>query len=411
VYNLALDQRNLAKSPEPLPSLLDIWQKRVADKEKDIKPERKEVDFEEEREKPIVHKINYQFQSPQMTVLRKDVEWMQDVPFSCLQESLRVLQTAFKNFFDRVKKGQRVSDVKNPYGFPRYRNRYRLSIPFKPVNVKIKVFSEKVSGEEGQYFSEIQIPLIESLIKMRQDRPILGKLKTPTIKYEGDGKWYVVILTEQEIPDPVKPEGYIGIDMGVKHLATTSEGVHYPVTEKNIKTKVHIEDIEKKIRRIQTACDKRKIKFSANWKKEKRKIAKLKNKQMKCRNELHHEITNEITNNYGKIAVEDLQIKNMTAKASGTVEDPGSNVAQKEGLNRVILERGWGNFFRQLEYKSTWKGGELVKVDPKYTSQQCSQCGHTSSENRKVQDKFSCVECGHSENADINAAKNILQRI
>ena len=170
-------------------------------------------------------------------------------------------------------------------------------------------------------------------------------------------------------------------------------------------------DIEKKIRRIQTACDKRKIKFSANWKKEKRKIAKLKNKQMKCRNELHHEITNEITNNYGKIAVEDLQIKNMTAKASGTVEDPGSNVAQKAGLNRVILERGWGNFFRQLEYKSTWKGGELVKVDPKYTSQQCSQCGHTSSENRKVQDKFSCVECGHSENADINAAKNILQRI
>ena len=125
----------------------------------------------------------------------------------------------------------------------------------------------------------------------------------------------------------------------------------------------------------------------------------------------HHEITNEITNNYGKIAVEDLKIKNMTATASGTVEDPGSNVAQKAGLNRVILERGWGNFFRQLEYKSTWKGGELVKVDPQYTSQQCSQCGHTSSENRKVQEKFSCVECGHSENADINAAKNILQKI
>ena len=82
----------------------------------------------------------------------------------------------------------------------------------------------------------------------------------------------------------------------------------------------------------------------------------------------HHEITNEITNNYGKIAVEDLKIKNMTATASGTVEDPGSNVAQKAGLNRVILERGWGNFFRQLEYKSTWKGGELVKVDPQYTS-------------------------------------------
>ena len=68
-------------------------------------PERKEVDFEEERQKEVVHKgINYQFQSPQMTVLRKELDWMQDVPFSCFQETLRVLQTAFKNLFDRVKK-------------------------------------------------------------------------------------------------------------------------------------------------------------------------------------------------------------------------------------------------------------------------------------------------------------------
>ena len=99
-----------------------------------------------------------------MTVLRKDGEWIQDVPFSCLQETLRSLQTAFKNFFDRVKKGQRVSEGRNPFGYPVYRNRYRLSIPFKPADVSIKRFSDRVGGDEGLYFSELKVPLIDGLI-------------------------------------------------------------------------------------------------------------------------------------------------------------------------------------------------------------------------------------------------------
>ena len=362
-----------------------MWQKRLADKEVGIKKEREEVDFEEERKKEIVHKgINYQFQSPQMTVLRKDVEWMQDVPFSCLQETLRSLQTAFKNFFDRVKKGQRVSEGRNPFGYPVYRNRYRLSISFKPANVSIKRFSDRAGGDEGLYFSELKVPLIDGLIKFRQDRPVLGKTKTPTLKLEGDKHWYVVILTEQEVDDPEQAQGEVGIDLGVAKMITLSDGTHYPLTDKQIKTLENLKKLEERIRWIQARCDRRKTKFSQNWRKEKRKIAKMKHRQMKSRNELHHEISHAITEKYGRIAVEDLNIKGMTSSAEGTLEEPGKMVKQKAGLNRSILEMGWGKFVNQLEYKSEWKGGELIKVDPKNTSRMCSVCGFTDEKNRKT---------------------------
>ena len=169
--------------------------------------------------------------------------------------------------------------------------------------------------------------------------------------------------------------------------------------------------METRIRKLQKKCDSRKTKFSNNWKKEKRKIAVLKHKQMKSRNEFYHELSKTLTDENNLIVVEDLNIKGMTASASGTTEEPGKNVKQKSGLNRSILERGWGTFVEKLEYKSELKGGELVKVDPKNTSRMCSVCGYVDEKNRKTQDKFLCLQCGHKEHADVNAAKNILNRM
>ena len=98
----------------------------------------------------------------------------------------------------------------------------------------------------------------------------------------------------------------------------------------------------------------------------------------------------------------------MSKSASGTKENPGKNVKAKSGLNKSILDQGWSEFRRQLEYKQYWRGGKVIAIDPKYTSQKCSSCGEQSSENRKTQERFACVFCGHEENADLNAAKNIL---
>jgi putative transposase len=100
----------------------------------------------------------------------------------------------------------------------------------------------------------------------------------------------------------------------------------------------------------------------------------------------------------------------MTSKTKGTVEKPSKNPSAKRALNRVITQQSWGLFFELLEYKLQERGGQLIKVAPRYTSQACNECGHISKENRKSQDKFVCTSCRHSANADINASKNILAR-
>ena len=98
----------------------------------------------------------------------------------------------------------------------------------------------------------------------------------------------------------------------------------------------------------------------------------------------------------------------MSKSAKGNIEKPGKNVKAKSGLNKSILNQGWGIFKDLLKYKLEWNGGEYLKVRPEYTSQKCSKCSYISKDNRKVQKKFQCLECGHEENADFNAAKNIL---
>ena len=108
------------------------------------------------------------------------------------------------------------------------------------------------------------------------------------------------------------------------------------------------------------------------------------------------------------IVIEDLQIRNMSKSSKGTSEKHGKNVKAKSGLNKSILDQGWFEFRRKLEYKQSWRGGFVVAIPPQYTSQRCSCCGYVSRNNRQTQAKFECVECGHSENADINAARNIL---
>ena len=108
--------------------------------------------------------------------------------------------------------------------------------------------------------------------------------------------------------------------------------------------------------------------------------------------------------------IEDLKIKNMSKSAQGTIENPGKNVKAKSGLNRSVLNEAWRKFFTYLEYKLKLKGGILIKVDPKHTSQTCIQCGHISKDNRKEQEIFKCVKCGYKAHADVNAAQNILKR-
>jgi IS605 OrfB family transposase len=141
--------------------------------------------------------------------------------------------------------------------------------------------------------------------------------------------------------------------------------------------------------------------------KKKGKITKLHGRIADARRDFLHKATTAISKNHAIVVMEDLQIGNMVRSAKGTIEHPGKKVRQKAGLNRAILDQGWREFHRQVGYKLEWAGGELRLVNPAYTSQECSVCHHVARENRKTRDKFQCVACGHAEDADVNAAKNI----
>ena len=148
---------------------------------------------------------------------------------------------------------------------------------------------------------------------------------------------------------------------------------------------------------------------SHQWRKRRAVLANHQHRErVRNRNECHR-ITTDLVRRFDLIAVENLAIKNMTASAAGTLERPGTGVAQKRGLNRSISEQTWGIIRHQIAYKAEWAGREMVAIDPRFTSQRCSGCGVVAAENRKSK-QYRCATCGMTEDADINAAKNILHK-
>jgi putative transposase len=117
-----------------------------------------------------------------------------------------------------------------------------------------------------------------------------------------------------------------------------------------------------------------------------------------------------ICNAHAIVCIEDLKIANMTRSAKGTLAQPGKKVKQKSGLNRAILDQGWGEFERQLAYKLEWRGGSLIAVAPCHTSQTCPVCSHVAAGNRPTQASFRCLACGFEEHADVVGACNVLAR-
>jgi putative transposase len=188
--------------------------------------------------------------------------------------------------------------------------------------------------------------------------------------------------------------------MGVARFATLSDGTM--LTPLNSFRK-H----EKKLTAMQRKLS-RKTKFSANWHRQKSGISKLHKKIADVRTDFLHKATTSIGKNHALVVMEDLKVKNMSRSASGSLENPGRNVRAKSGLNKSILDQGWFEFRRQLDYKLAWSGGTFLVVPPQYTSQTCHVCGNVDKANRVSQAEFLCTACGHTDNADVNAALNIL---
>ncbi|WP_139412337.1 RNA-guided endonuclease InsQ/TnpB family protein [Bartonella mastomydis] len=308
---------------------------------------------------------------------KQELHWLTECHSQVLQQSLKDLESAFKNFF------QKRAD------FPKFKKKgVKESIRF-PQGFKVE-----------QDNNRLYLPKI-GWIRYRNSRVITGKVKNITVSQKC-GHFFVSIQTECEVEIPFHTGGEIGIDMGVVRFATLSDG-HFFKPRNAFKTQ------KDKLARLQKQL-KNKVKFSQNWRKVKAKIAHLHYKIAHCRKDFLHQISSQISKSHARIYIEDLQVCNMSKSAKGTVEEPGRNVKQKSGLNRSILDQSWFEFRRQLDYKSQWKGGMLMSVPPHNTSRICPCCGHISKENRKTQATFTCVECGYSNNADLVGALNILSR-
>jgi putative transposase len=237
-------------------------------------------------------------------------------------------------------------------------------------------------------------------MQYRNSREVLGEVKNVTVSHSC-GHWTISIQTERDVSDAIHPStSAVGIDLGIAQFATLSNGQVFAAIN-SFKQK------QKRLARYQRALS-RKVKFSQNWKKQKNKVGKLHQTIANIRKDYLHKTTTIISQSHALIVIEDLQVKNMSKSASGDLNNPGCMVNQKSGLNRSILDQGWFEFRRQLEYKQVWRGGELIAVKPHYTSQECSKCHHICKENRRTQAVFKCVSCGFTINADLNASMNVL---
>ena len=321
-------------------------------------------------------------------VLKESEEYgfLREAPAHIIQQKLRDLETAYSDAFDKNQPNKRL---------PRKRKK-TLHSSFR--------FPEPKQFEIEN--SRVKLPKL-GWVRFNNSQKIIGTPKNITISYEG-GHWYISIQVERNIAQihSINDKSYAGIDMGVVNVAAVAT-----LDNKNTlyESRNSYKNKEEKLAKAQRKLSRR-VKFSKNWRKAKVKVQKVHKEIADARKDHLHKISHEISKNHAIIFIEDLKIKNMSASASGTQDKPGKNVKAKSGLNKAILDQGLGEFRRQLEYKSHWKGGQVVAVAPHYTSQKCSrvECGHVAKDNRKTQAKFLCVACGFSEHADINSAKNVL---
>jgi len=324
--------------------------------------------------------IGYVAMAKQLTTWRSNAEtaWLQAAPVHPLQHALKDLEKAYKNFF--LKRAD----------FPRFKKKGQSDSFRYPDPKQIKL---------DQANSRIFLPKL-GWLRYRNSRKAQGELRNVTVSLSG-GKWFVSIQTRRDVETPVPHGGAIGIDMGISRFATLSDGTFYAPLHS---FKRH----EAALRRVQRVMS-RKTKFSNNWKKAKARVQKIHSRIGNARRDYLHKTTTTISQNHAMVCIEDLQVRNMSRSAAGSTEKPGKNVRAKSGLNKAILDQGWAEFRRQLDYKLAWNGGHLVAVPPQNTSRTCPACGHVSAANRQTQARFECVECGFEDNADVVGAINVLR--
>lgn len=308
--------------------------------------------------------------SRRLTQLKKTrrYAWLANTPATCLVQTLRDQDSAFRHFFRRVKAGETP-------GYPRFRSRYDAAVSLRFQDVSV---AKWVRGE-------VSLPKL-GRVKLAESLPSIACPDTVTLKREADGHYYVTFSAEVEVR-PLPPTGKaVGVDLGLNHLATLSTGEKIDNPRK----------YQARLRylRQQQRCLSRRRKGSKRRERQRLRVARAHAKVRAQRQYAAHQLTTRLVREHDVICIEDLAVKNM-------IRHPR--------LARQIADAGWGEIRRQLEYKCAWSGRTLVVVDRWYpSSKTCSSCQHKLEKLALSVRGWACPHCGAAHDRDHNAAKNLL---
>jgi putative transposase len=326
---------------------------------------------------------------------RKQIDWLAGLPAQAAQQVLKTYVKAWKNCWE------------GRAGAPEFKSRIRTRMAVDvPQGRDLNVV--RLSRHVGQ----VKIPKV-GLVRFRWSGPIpgvgreAGRITGARLVKDALG-WHIVFRTEVETPAPVLHAGpAVGIDRGIAVALALSDG-----NDQTHATWIRAKEAERLLRLERKAARQRRAgkpfeKTSNRLRRTYDQIATTRARVKRRRDDWQHQTTTALAVQYGIVVVEDLRIRNMTRSASGTIETPGSNVRQKAGLNRSMLNEAHARTIELLTYKLIERGGQLLKVPAAYTSQTCSTCGHRDRASRRGT-IFACTACGWTGHADSNAALNIL---
>ena len=323
----------------------------------------------------------YSEQCRQLTAARAEHSWLAAGCQMVQQQALRDYAQAMSAFFN----------PQNPAGRPSWRKAGRnegFRIVGRPGRQwDVRRLSRKIG--------EVRIPKA-GWVRFRWSRQLPPGIKSYRVTCDRAGRWHIAFAAK---PEPVSGPGTgqtVGIDRGVAVSAALSTGELLHAPGLTARERKRMRRLERKLARANRGSNRRaRVKLA---------IARLMASQTDRRKDWVEKTSTDITRRFDLIRVEDLQVGNMTRSVKGTAGNPGRNVRAKSGLNREILRSGWGLLVRRLEDKAP---GRVERIDPAYTSQTCSGCGHRDPESRESQSRFRCRACGLTINADVNAARNI----
>ncbi|MFU8870333.1 RNA-guided endonuclease InsQ/TnpB family protein [Micromonospora sp. SL4-19] len=326
-----------------------------------------------------------------LTQARKELDWVADLPAQSGQQVLRHLDQAYRNWWN----------PQHPAGPPtRKRKSAQLSVPFPGQAIAVRRVNRR--------WGVVSLPKIGD-VKFRWSRPLGGTARNAVVSFDGVA-WHVGFGVHAGVKTPeahARPGTVVGVDRGVKVAVAMSDGRMWNRTFTNPGQERELARLKSKAGRQEAARRKHGGKTSNRARKARAEIARTEVKIRNRRRDFVMWAANRLCAQHATVKLERLNISAMTATAKGTIAEPGINVAAKAGLNRAILDKGWGLFETALANRARTTGTRIVKVPAAFTSQRCSRCGNTDRNNRKSQATFRCGSCGYQANADVNAAINI----